>query len=73
MFEVRGLAIRVIEQVDSEPPPRTARVQEIGAAHPVAHAERRVRVTVVVVKHGRQDSFLPAVHETVLGFVGGGT
>ena len=72
MFGVRGLAVRVVQQVDSEPSLRTARAQEIVAAHPVSHAERRVPIAVVVVEHGRQDSVLPAVHEAVLGFVGGG-
>ena len=70
MFGVREASD--ILRVNSESFQWTACAQGIVSTCPVAHAERCIPVTVVVVEHGRQDSILPVVHAADLGFVEGG-
>ena len=72
MFGIRCLTVGVIKQVNAKSPLRAARTQEVISTHSVAHTQCGVPVTVVIVEHGRQDSVLPAIHEAILGTVGGG-
>ena len=72
VFGIRHLTVGVIKQVNAESPLRATRTQEVISAHSVSHTQCGISITVVIVKHGRQDSVLSAIHEAIPGTVGGG-